>query len=95
MFKQSLNKRQHIFLENFLAFCGGGFNACLNDMSKYTAFRCPNELLRRAKHVADAERRSLSNYIIWLLERDLIQRAARDYEQEKAQKRLHRVSNAG
>ena len=50
-------------------------------MSKYTAFRCPNDLLRRAKLVADAERRSLSNYIIWLLEQDLIRRALRDHEQ--------------
>jgi hypothetical protein len=50
-------------------------------MSKYTAFRCPKELLRRAKLVADGERRSLSNYIIWLLEQDLIRRALRDHEQ--------------
>jgi hypothetical protein len=50
-------------------------------MSKYTAFRCPNDLLRRAKLVADGERRSLSNYIIWLLEQDLIRRAIRDHEQ--------------
>ena len=46
-------------------------------MSQYTAFRCPNELLRRAKLVADGERRSLSNYIIWLLGQDLIRRAPR------------------
>lgn len=49
-------------------------------MSKYTAFRCPNDLLRRAKLVADGERRSLSNYIIWLLEQDLVRRAMRDHE---------------
>jgi hypothetical protein len=50
-------------------------------MSKYTAFRCQNDLFRRAKLVADGERRSLSNYIIWLLEQDLIRRALRDHEQ--------------
>lgn len=52
-------------------------------MSKYTAFRCPTDLLRRAKLVADGERRSLSNYIIWLLEQDLIRRAMRDHEQKR------------
>jgi len=64
-------------------------------MSKYTAFRCPTDLLLRAKRVADGERRSLSNYIIWLLERDLVLRAARDYENEKTGEHLHRVSDAG
>jgi hypothetical protein len=54
-------------------------------MSKYTAFRCPNDLLRRAKLVADGERRSLSNYIIWLLEQDLIRRAVREHEASESQ----------
>jgi hypothetical protein len=61
-------------------------------MTKYTAFRCPNDLLRRAKLVADGERRSLSNYIIWLLEQDLIRRAVRDHEQaseSQASQRVH------
>ena len=63
-------------------------------MSKYTAFRCPNDLLRRAKRVADAERRSLSNYIIWLLEEDLIRRTIREHEaQEQARQRLHGTAN--
>lgn len=63
-------------------------------MSKYTAFRCPTDLLRRAKRVADSERRSLSNYIIWLLEEDLIRRAMREHEaQEQARQRLHRSAN--
>jgi hypothetical protein len=63
-------------------------------MSKYTAFRCPNDLLRRAKRVADSERRSLSNYIIWLLEEDLIRRAIREHEaQEQARQRLHSAAN--
>jgi chemotaxis receptor (MCP) glutamine deamidase CheD len=65
-------------------------------MSKYTAFRCPNDLLRRAKRTADSERRSLSNYIIRLLEQDLVKRAARDmeYEQEEASKRLHSAAHS-
>lgn len=36
--------------------------------TKYTAFRCPQEILNAAKQRAKAERRSLSNYIICLLE---------------------------
>jgi hypothetical protein len=65
-------------------------------MSKYTAFRCPNDLLRRAKLVADGERRSLSNYIIWLLEQDLIRRAVREHEQaseSQANQRLYSRSD--
>lgn len=37
-------------------------------MSKYTAFRCPEDILAAAKIKAKADRRSLSNYIITLLE---------------------------
>lgn len=37
-------------------------------MSKYTAFRCPEDILAAAKTKAKADRRSLSNYIITLLE---------------------------
>jgi hypothetical protein len=63
-------------------------------MSKYTAFRCPTDLLRRAKRVADSERRSLSNYIIWLLEEDLIRRAMREHEaQEQTRQRLHGIAD--
>lgn len=36
--------------------------------TKYTAFRCPQDILQAAKQRAKAERRSLSNYIICLLE---------------------------
>lgn len=43
-------------------------------MSKYTAFRCPEELLEPAKQAAKSERRSLSNYIITLIERDVKER---------------------
>jgi predicted HicB family RNase H-like nuclease len=40
-------------------------------MSKYTAFRCPEDLLELAKVKAKKDRRSLSNYIITLIERDV------------------------
>lgn len=39
--------------------------------SKYTAFRCPEDLLELAKVKARKDRRSLSNYIITLIERDV------------------------
>ena len=38
--------------------------------TKYTAFRCPEDLLAKAKVKADAERRSLSNYIFMLIEKN-------------------------
>lgn len=40
-------------------------------MSKYTAFRCPEDLLELAKIKARKDRRSLSNYIITLIEKDV------------------------
>ena len=40
-------------------------------MSKYTAFRCPEDLLELAKVKAKNDRRSLSNYIITLIEKDV------------------------
>jgi hypothetical protein len=40
-------------------------------MSKYTAFRCPEDLLELAKVKAKKDRRSLSNYIITLIEKDV------------------------
>lgn len=40
-------------------------------MSKYTAFRCPEDLLELAKLKAKKDRRSLSNYIITLIEKDV------------------------
>ena len=39
--------------------------------SKYTAFRCPEDLLRKAKLRAKRDRRSLSNYLITLIDRDV------------------------
>jgi len=43
----------------------------LTIMSKYTAFRCPEDLLELAKIKARKDRRSLSNYIITLIEKDV------------------------
>ena len=40
-------------------------------MSKYTAFRCPEDLLEKARARAQKDRRSLSNYLITLIERDV------------------------
>jgi len=42
-----------------------------SQMSKYTAFRCPDDLLAKAKVKAAGVRRSLSNYIITLIEADV------------------------
>jgi predicted DNA-binding protein len=40
-------------------------------MTKYTAFRCPEDLLAKAKIKALRDRRSLSNYLITLIEKDV------------------------
>ncbi len=40
-------------------------------MTKYTAFRCPEDLLSKAKVKAQRDRRSLSNYLITLIEQDV------------------------
>ena len=40
-------------------------------MSKYTAFRCPDDLLAKAKVKATNDRRSLSNYLITIIEADV------------------------
>lgn len=40
-------------------------------MTKYTAFRCPIELLEKAKIKAQANRRSLSNYLVTIIEEDV------------------------
>lgn len=61
-------------------------------MSKYTAFRCPTDLLRKAKMAAEAERRTLSNYIVRLMEEDSVRRAARQmvlHEQKETSEYLH------
>jgi len=39
--------------------------------TKYTAFRCPDGLLAKAKVKSLKDRRSLSNYIITLIEADV------------------------
>jgi len=41
-------------------------------MSKYTAFRCPDDLLAKAKVKAAKDHRSLSNYIVTLMVKDLV-----------------------
>jgi predicted HicB family RNase H-like nuclease len=40
-------------------------------ITKYTAFRCPEDLLELAKKKAKKDRRSVSNYIITLIEKDV------------------------
>ncbi len=55
-------------------------------MSKYTAFRCPEDLLELAKVKAKKDRRSLSNYIITLIEKDVSDIAP--FEQVEAERPL-------
>ena len=52
-------------------------------MSKYTAFRCPEDLLEMAKVKAKKDRRSLSNYIITLIEKDVADLHGDDVEDSK------------
>jgi len=40
-------------------------------MSNYTAFRCPEDLLTKAKSRASKDHRSLSNYLITLIAKDV------------------------
>lgn len=40
-------------------------------MTKYTAFRCPIDLLEKAKIKANQNRRSLSNYLVTIIEDDV------------------------
>ena len=37
----------------------------------YTAFRCPSDLLKAIKAKAKSQRRSLSNYIVCLIEKEV------------------------
>jgi len=55
-------------------------------MTRYTAFRCPEDLLEKAKARARRERRSLSNYIITLIEKD-VQSEATTAEEAKARRK--------
>ena len=55
-------------------------------MSKYTAFRCPEDLLELAKIKAKKDRRSLSNYIITLIEKD-VQEESLESEEAKAKRK--------
>lgn len=54
--------------------------------TKYTAFRCPEDLLELAKAKARQNRRSLSNYLITLIERDVagLEEEGRSEAPEKA-----------
>ena len=45
------------------------YHITMNDT--YTAFRCPLDLLAKAKVKAERDRRSLSKYIILLIEKDI------------------------
>ncbi|MGA3170093.1 MAG: hypothetical protein ABSE62_03685 [Chthoniobacteraceae bacterium] len=53
-------------------------------MTRYTAFRCPEDLLERAKAKARHDRRSLSNYIITLIEKDVGRSQPEDGESGRA-----------
>jgi predicted HicB family RNase H-like nuclease len=55
-------------------------------MSKYTAFRCPEDLLELAKVKAKRDRRSLSNYIITLIEKDVQDIAAEEGDGQSRRK---------
>ena len=56
-------------------------------MSKYTAFRCPEDLLELAKVKAKKDRRSLSNYIITLIEKDVQDEMPNGSEEVKGKKK--------
>ena len=56
-------------------------------MSKYTAFRCPDDLLAKAKAKAAGDRRSLSNYLITLIEKDVVDEPTPKAPAKKAKKR--------
>ena len=59
-------------------------------MSKYTAFRCPEDLLELAKIKARKDRRSLSNYIITLIEKDVKDVSPEEEVKELAGKKASR-----
>jgi hypothetical protein len=56
-------------------------------MSKYTAFRCPEDLLELAKIKAKKDRRSLSNYIITLIEKDVQDEVTASAEEAKGKRK--------
>jgi predicted HicB family RNase H-like nuclease len=62
-------------------------------MSKYTAFRCPEDLLELAKIKAKKDRRSLSNYIITLIEKDVREDADSDSDDDSKKPQLARARN--
>ena len=58
--------------------------------SKYTAFRCPEDLLEKAKARAKRDRRSLSNYLITLIDKDVA--GMTDLSQEETASARHKNS---
>jgi len=54
--------------------------------SKYTAFRCPVDLLEKAKARAKRDRRSLSNYLITLIDKDVAATEAQEQGNNLPQK---------
>lgn len=62
-------------------------------MSKYTAFRCPEDLLELAKIKAKKDRRSLSNYIITLIEKDVREDSDADADADVKKPQLARARN--
>ena len=61
-----------------------------NPMTKYTAFRCPEDLLAKAKVKAQRDRRSLSNYLITLIEKDVVGMSAVPVKKRIAAKKKSR-----
>jgi hypothetical protein len=62
-------------------------------MTRYTAFRCPEDLLEKAKARARRDRRSLSNYIITLIEKDVSHEPPP--ERKQARRPGRRMGSAG
>jgi hypothetical protein len=56
--------------------------------SKYTAFRCPVDVLERAKAKAASQRRSLSNYMVVLLDENTRDMPAPRAKKNKSERRL-------
>jgi hypothetical protein len=55
--------------------------------TRYTAFRCPEDLLEKAKAKAGRDRRTLSNYLVTLIEKDVCgdEAAVRPPRRERAE----------
>lgn len=55
-------------------------NQCIHRIvTVYTAFRCPTDLLKAIKAKAKTQRRSLSNYIVCVIDKDVnVKKGGRD-----------------